>query len=67
MLRPNFRRLVALRVLPDYPAKGAVPLLMGKSINPDKAAIDNPVAWTWQNQWGGKAFIPPWGIPKIFR
>ena len=55
------------RVLPDYPAKGAVPLLMGKSVNPDKAAIDNPVAWTWQNQWGGKAFFTTLGHPEDFQ
>ncbi|UFH54663.1 ThuA domain-containing protein [Spirosoma sp. KNUC1025] len=55
------------RVLPDYPAKGAVPLLMGKSINPDKEAIDNPVAWTWQNQWGGKAFMTTMGHPEDFQ
>jgi type 1 glutamine amidotransferase len=55
------------RVLPDYPAKGAVPLLMGKSVNPDKAAIDNPVAWTWKNEWGGKAFITTLGHPEDFQ
>ncbi|SOD80040.1 ThuA domain-containing protein [Spirosoma fluviale] len=55
------------RVLPDYPAKGAVPLLMGKSVNPDKAAIDNPVAWTWKNQWGGKAFMTTLGHPEDFQ
>ncbi|MBO0938895.1 ThuA domain-containing protein [Fibrella sp. HMF5335] len=55
------------RVLPDYPAKGAVPLLMGKSVNPDKAAIDNPVAWTWKNEWGGKTFLTTLGHPEDFR
>ncbi len=55
------------RVLPDYPAKGSVPLLMGKSVNPDKEAIDNPVAWTWQNQWGGKAFLTTLGHPEDFQ
>ena len=55
------------RTLPDYPAKGSVPLLMGKSVNPDKAAIDNPVAWTWQNQWGGKAFMTTLGHPEDFQ
>ena len=54
------------RVLPDYPAKGSVPLLMGKSVSPDKEAIDNPVAWTWQNQWGGKAFMTTLGHPEDF-
>lgn len=55
------------RVLPDYPAKGAVPLLMGHAINPDKPAIDNPVAWTWKNQWGGKAFLTTLGHPEDFQ
>lgn len=55
------------RVLPDYPVKGSVPLLMGKSINPDKEAIDNPVAWTWQNQWGGRTFFTTLGHPEDFR
>ncbi|MEZ0486941.1 ThuA domain-containing protein [Fibrella aquatica] len=55
------------RVMPDYPAKGAVPLLMGKSVNPDKEAIDNPVAWTWQNEWGGKAFFTTLGHPEDFQ
>lgn len=55
------------RVLPDYPAKGAVPLLMGKSVNPDKPAIDNPVAWTWKNEWGGKTFLTTLGHPEDFR
>jgi len=55
------------RVLPDYPAKGAVPLLMGKSVNPDKPATDNPVAWTWKNEWGGKTFLTTLGHPEDFR
>ncbi|GAA4401750.1 hypothetical protein GCM10023187_16230 [Nibrella viscosa] len=55
------------RVLPDYPPKSAVPLLMGKAVNPDKAAVDNPVAWTWQNQWGGKAFLTTLGHPEDFK
>jgi type 1 glutamine amidotransferase len=55
------------RVQPDYPAKGAVPLLMGKAVNPDKEAIDNPVAWTWQNQWGGRTFFTTLGHPEDFR
>ncbi len=55
------------RVLPDYPAKGATWLLMGKSVNPDKPAIDNPVAWTWKNQWGGNAFMTTLGHPEDFQ
>lgn len=55
------------RVLPDYPAKGSVPLLMGKSVNPDKPAVENPVAWTWKNEWGGNAFMTTLGHPEDFR
>lgn len=55
------------RVLPNHPAKGAVPLLMGKSLNPDKPAVDNPVAWIWQNQWGGRAFMTTLGHPEDFQ
>lgn len=55
-------------VLPDYPAKGSVPLLMGHAVNPEKTtAVDNPVAWTWQNQWGGKAFLTTLGHPGDFQ
>ncbi len=54
-------------VLPDYPAKGSTPLLMGKAVNPNnKNAVDNPVAWTWKNQWGGKAFMTTLGHPEDF-
>ncbi|MCY7352213.1 MAG: ThuA domain-containing protein [Cytophagaceae bacterium] len=55
------------RVLPDYPAKGTTWLLMGKSVNPDKEAIANPVAWTWKNQWGGKSFFTTLGHPEDFK
>lgn len=55
-------------VLPDYPAKGSVPLLMGHAVNPEKQpAVDNPVAWTWKNQWGGNAFMTTLGHPEDFR
>lgn len=55
------------KVLPDYPAKGSTWLLMGHSINPDKKdAIDNPVAWTGQNTYGGKFFITTLGHPEDF-
>ena len=55
------------RVLPDYPVKGSTWLLMGKSVNPDKAAIDNPVAWTGTNSFGGKVFMTTLGHPEDFR
>lgn len=56
------------QVLPNYPVKGSVPLLMGHAVNPEtKPAVDNPVAWTWQNQWGGKTFLTTLGHPEDFR
>jgi type 1 glutamine amidotransferase len=55
------------RVLPDYPVKGSTWLLMGKAVNPDKAAIENPVAWTGTNSFGGKVFMTTLGHPEDFR
>ena len=55
------------RVLPDYPTKGSEWLLMGKSVNPDKAAIDNPVAWTGTNSFGAKIFVTTLGHPEDFQ
>lgn len=55
------------KVLPDYPAKGSTWLLSGHAVNPDKKdAIDNPVAWTGQNTYGGKFFITTLGHPEDF-
>ncbi len=55
-------------VLPGYPVNGSVPLLMGHAVNPEnKSAIDNPVAWTWQNEWGGKTFFTTLGHPDDFK
>lgn len=55
------------KVLPDYPTKGSRWLLMGRSVNPDKKdAIDNPVAWTGINTYGGKFFITTLGHPEDF-
>ena len=53
-------------VLPDYPTKGSKWLLMGHSINPDKEAIDHPVAWTGTNSFGGKVFTTTLGHPGDF-
>lgn len=65
---PNFKASSWLyRVLPDYPTKGSEWLLMGKSINPDKAAIDNPVAWTGTNSYGAKIFTTTLGHPEDFQ
>lgn len=55
------------RVLPDYPTKGSEWLLMGKSVNPDKAAIENPVAWVGTNSFGAKIFTTTMGHPEDFQ
>ena len=55
------------RVLPDYPTKGSEWLLMGKSVNPDKAAIENPVAWIGKNSFGAKIFFTTLGHPEDFQ
>jgi type 1 glutamine amidotransferase len=40
---------------------------MGHSINPDKPdAVDNPVAWTGVNTYGGKFFMTTLGHPEDF-
>lgn len=55
------------RVLPDYPTKSSEWLLMGKAVNPDKAAIENPVAWTGTNSFGAKVFTTTMGHPEDFQ
>ncbi|MCX7887641.1 MAG: ThuA domain-containing protein, partial [Verrucomicrobiae bacterium] len=55
------------KVLPMYPPKDATVLLMGKAVEPNKPAEDNPVAWTWKNQWGGRAFYTSLGHPEDFQ
>jgi type 1 glutamine amidotransferase len=53
--------------LPDYPSRGSDLLLMGHSVNPNKAdAIDHPVAWTGENSYGGKMFMTTLGHPEDF-
>ncbi len=54
------------RVLPDYPTKGSSLLLMGHAVNPDKEAVDNPVAWTGTNSFGSKFFMTTLGHPADF-
>jgi type 1 glutamine amidotransferase len=54
-------------VLPDYPAKGATWLLMGKAVDPDKPNYaDNPVAWTWKTANGARVFATTMGHPEDF-
>ena len=65
---PSFHvRSWLYRVLPDYPTKGSTWLLMGKAVDPDKEAIENPVAWTGTNSFGGKVFMTTLGHPEDFR
>ncbi len=65
---PNFHvRSWLYRVLPDYPTKGSEWLLMGKAVNPDKTAIENPVAWTGTNSFGAKIFTTTMGHPEDFQ
>lgn len=54
-------------VVPEYPSKGATSLLMGKAVQPDKKAVDNPVAWTWKTAQGGKTFMTTLGHPQDFK
>lgn len=56
------------KVLPDYPKQGSTWLLMGKAVNPNNPkAIENPVAWTGKNQFGGKVFMTTLGHPEDFQ
>ena len=56
------------KVLPDYPAKGATWLLMGKAVEPNTPdAIENPVAWTWVSASGARTFMTTMGHPEDFQ
>ena len=54
-------------VLPKWPPPDATRLLLGKAISPNKPAPDNPVAWTWINKHGGRAFFTTLGHPEDFK
>ena len=54
-------------VLPKYPAPGAVALLMGTAVNPDKKAVPNPVAWTFKTKYGARSFYTSLGHPEDFQ
>jgi type 1 glutamine amidotransferase len=55
------------QVLPSYPMKGSVALLMGHPINPSPAsAYVNPVVWTGVNSYGAKIFFTTLGHPDDF-
>ncbi len=55
------------QVVPKYPAPGAIPLLMGISVNPDKKAAPNPVAWTFTTKSGARSFYTSLGHPEDFQ
>lgn len=46
---------------PNYPPFGARALLMGKAVDPDKPAIESPVAWTMTHPGGGRVFTTTLG------
>lgn len=54
-------------VLPKYPPEGATHLLIGKAVNPDKPALENPVAWTHRTKAGGRAVYTSLGHPEDFK
>jgi len=53
-------------VLPKWPPADATRLLLGHAVNPRMPAPDNPVAWTWVNEYGGRAFFTTLGHPEDF-
>ena len=53
-------------VLPKWPPDDATSLLMGKAIDPRIPAEDNPIAWTWTNKHGARAFFTTLGHPEDF-
>ena len=53
--------------MPKYPPSDAKQLLIGTAVNPDKAAVPNPIAWTWRNEYGAKVFMTTMGHPEDFQ
>ncbi|MBI2302071.1 MAG: ThuA domain-containing protein, partial [Armatimonadetes bacterium] len=53
-------------VVPKWPPADAVPLLIGHAIEPRIPAPDQPVAWTWTNTYGARAFFTTLGHPEDF-
>jgi type 1 glutamine amidotransferase len=53
-------------VEPNWPPADAVRLLLGRAVNPNKPAKENPVAWTWKNRFGGRVFFTTLGHPEDF-
>jgi type 1 glutamine amidotransferase len=55
------------QVLPKWPPPDATLLLLGKAVNPDKPAQENPVAWTWKNKFDSRIFFTTLGHPEDFK
>ncbi len=67
-VKTNFHvRSWLYQMLPKYPPADATWLLMGKSVDPDKPAQENPVAWTYHTEKGGRAFYTSLGHPEDFQ
>jgi len=65
---PSFHvRSWLYRVLPKWPPADAERLLVGRAVNPNKPAEENPVAWTWKNGYGGGTFFTTLGHPEDFQ
>jgi type 1 glutamine amidotransferase len=55
------------QVLPNFPSRGSVPLMMGHSVKSENPKFyDNPVAWTGVNMYGAKFFFTTMGHPEDF-
>jgi type 1 glutamine amidotransferase len=67
-VEPEFHvRSWLYHVLPKWPPADATVLLMGRAVNPNKPAPDNPVAWTWRNRQGARVFTTTMGHPEDFQ
>ncbi len=66
-LAPRFHvRSWLYHVIPMAPPEDAEPLLLGEAVDPNKPAEPNPVAWTWENGYGGRVFFTTLGHPEDF-
>ncbi|WP_229203395.1 ThuA domain-containing protein [Dyadobacter jejuensis] len=67
-VNPSFHvRSWLYHVLPNYPKESSQVLLMGKAVDPNRAAVDNPIAWTGTNGYGARIFMTTMGHPEDFR
>ncbi|PHX73800.1 MAG: hypothetical protein CK547_06505 [Chitinophagaceae bacterium] len=55
------------QVLPEFPSRGSVALMVGHSVNSENPNhFENPVAWTGKNMYGAKFFFTTMGHPEDF-